>query len=182
MMASMSAGCIWVATKRRAESSARNWSGTGMAVMSKYSAISRRSAYCELPGVSGLIWIVVEPGAGALAAAPGGGGGAADALATAALSSTFWNSAKATFCGTPSSVIEKSLAVRPVTGLPPESVTATVSTTSQEWVEKVNCGRAEGACGVGGLADWDCWAGAESRKLAASNGQLRRGERRKRKH
>src|SRR5260370_42556705 len=66
---------------------------------------------------------------GAAAATTGSGEGAA---AAGAVSCIFWNSQKLMVCATPSSVMVKSLAVRPSMGLPLLSVTLTVSTTN--WV------------------------------------------------
>src|SRR5260370_23152917 len=66
---------------------------------------------------------------GAAAATTGSGEGAA---AAGAVSCIFWNSQKLMVCATPSSVMVKSLAVRPSMGLPFLSVTPTVSITN--WV------------------------------------------------
>ena len=72
----------------------------------------------------------------------------------ARLSSSFWNSKKLMVCGTPSSVMMKSFAVRPSIGLPFLSLTLTVSTTS--CVLDVNFGRrragAAGCCCAGTTA------------------------------
>src|SRR5579872_5554649 len=113
--------CVW----------ARIWSGIGMEVRSKNMTIRRRSLYFRSPGFSGAMALAVT----ALMAAGSAGlegscaGRGFNSWGTGVVSSS-WKVQILTSCGLPSSVTVKSLAVRPLMGLPSLSFTLTISTIS----------------------------------------------------
>src|SRR5260221_545240 len=124
MTAMRSAGVICVVMNLRDALYARCRSCVGIDVRSKYSTRSRLSRYGMLPGVEEVILASVADGtappvvAGRAATGVGAGGNASAEAGPAFAEGVVdrrWNSAKLTFCGSPSSVTVKSLAVSPST-------------------------------------------------------------------
>src|ERR1039458_6029855 len=107
----------------------------GMEVMSKNMTMRRRSLYLTSPALAGAIWLVVT----ALTSAATGGSGAAGsgraarvvggAAVMGAVCSS-WYSQTLMLWGLPSSVMAKSEAFMPGTGLPSLSLAKTSTTTN----------------------------------------------------
>src|ERR1022692_2026944 len=107
----------------------------GMEVMSKNRTMRRRSLYLTSPALAGAIWFVVTALTSAVTGGSGGGvsGRAARVAGGAAvMGSDFssWYSQTLISWGLPSSVMAKSAAFMPGTGLPFLSLANTSTTTS----------------------------------------------------
>ena len=140
-----------------AAANARIDSAPPIAVMSKYRMMSRRSRYRISPGAAAeiCVWTGLSAVAGASRVQTGamGAAGAMGALgatgATGALGARRWNSTNAICCGSPSSVMAKSLAVSPSIARPSLSFTVTVSTMRRVSERKTGCCAARRKDGTG---------------------------------